>query len=693
MEPKQHCPNCNRALDDQALQGLCPDCLLKAGWPTGAEGDGSPDQRFALPTLEELAGLFPHLEILALIGRGGMGAVFKARQPRLDRLVALKILPLKEDADPGFAERFAREAQALAKLNHRHIVAVHDYGQVQGFHYFVMEYVDGPNLRQVQQAGTLSPGEALGIIPQICEALQFAHDEGVVHRDIKPENVLLDKQGCIKIADFGLAKIMGTERSNFTLTEPNHVMGTPHYMAPEQVEHPSDVDHRADIYSLGVVFYELLTGELPLGKFQPPSHKVQVDVRLDEVVLKTLAKEPERRYQHAADVKTEVQLITDHPAAERVAEPDDAEQQAIQVSARQRLRRPCALLITVAIINLGLWTWVVASNLIWPEGALALGRVKFSGTLQMLQSVFLGDTLSLLIAIGAWRMRRLGSYPLAVATALLAMVTPPAFVLGAPLGIWILVILCQREVRRAFQQSRCQVPVALRSLRMMRGIARALGSFCMLLMVPFILDKGLPPILQQTGANQLFMAAGFFMILGSITGWWREGTGALLIGLGWTVFQIAQNRIDVSPFHLVNLWLVSAILYCLYWWATQGRRTMRIVLPTLGLGLLLVLGRLFCPSNILLSGIVKGSQNGLPIENAQVYLLDSPGQAPGESPSARSKTQGRYRLLVGWYDKDKRLLVRAPGFESLSRSLPSRAWGERQLNLEIRLQRAAKTGQ
>ncbi len=226
MEPKKNCPNCNKPLDDQALQGLCPDCLLKAGWPTATEAESS-GEGFSPPPLEELVQLFPKLEILELIGRGGMGAVFKARQPRLDRVVALKILPLKKDSDPGFAARFAREAQALAKLNHRNIVGVHDYGQVEGFHYFVMEYVDGLNLRQVQQAGTLAPGEALGIIPQICEALQFAHNAGVVHRDIKPENVLLDQKGQIKIADFGLAKIMGKERSNFTLTEPNHVMGTP----------------------------------------------------------------------------------------------------------------------------------------------------------------------------------------------------------------------------------------------------------------------------------------------------------------------------------------------------------------------------------------------------------------------------------------------------------------------------------
>ncbi|MCX5677435.1 MAG: protein kinase, partial [Planctomycetota bacterium] len=143
----------------------------------------------------------------------------------------------------------------------------------------------------------------------ICEALQYAHEEGIVHRDIKPENILLDKKGRVKIADFGLAKLLGRGPADFTLTQPQQVMGTPHYMAPEQLEHPAEVDQRADIYSLGVVFYEMLTGELPLGRFAPPSQKVQVDVRLDEVVLKTLEKEPGRRYQQASQVRTDVETI------------------------------------------------------------------------------------------------------------------------------------------------------------------------------------------------------------------------------------------------------------------------------------------------------------------------------------------------------------------------------------------------
>jgi len=312
METQKICPNCRKPLPPDVPLGLCPECLIKSGFPTGTEPGVSSEaagERFVPPTVEEIAQLFPQLEILGFIGKGGMGAVYKARQPALDRFVALKVLPPAVAGDPGFAERFNREARALARLNHPNIVAVHDFGQAGTLHYLVMEFVDGANLREVEHAGRLSPEQALAIVPQICEALQFAHNEGIVHRDIKPENLLMDKKGRVKITDFGIAKIVGVTTGKVSLTGVKDVVGTPHYMAPEQIEKPLTVDHRADIYSLGVVFYEMLTGELPLGKFQPPSKKVQIDVRLDEVVLQALEKEPEHRYQHASQVKTAVETI------------------------------------------------------------------------------------------------------------------------------------------------------------------------------------------------------------------------------------------------------------------------------------------------------------------------------------------------------------------------------------------------
>ena len=301
------------------LAGLCPACLFKQG--AAADTVVPPETApFQPPSVEEVGRLFPQLEIIALIGKGGMGAVYQARQPALDRIVALKILPPQTAGGPGFVERFNREARALAKLNHPNIVGVYEFGQAGGLPYFIMEYVDGLNLRELERAGKLSSREALQIVPQICEALQFAHDEGIVHRDIKPENILLDKKGRVKIADFGIAKILGNT-AEVDLTGTQSAIGTPHYMAPEQMEKPTTVDHRADIFSLGVVFYEMLTGELPLGKFAPPSsRKIEVDVRLDDVVLRALEKDPERRYQHASQVKTAVDTIVGSAAPPPPAE-------------------------------------------------------------------------------------------------------------------------------------------------------------------------------------------------------------------------------------------------------------------------------------------------------------------------------------------------------------------------------------
>jgi len=305
------CPQCLTSIPPDAPQGLCPHCvLLGAMMSTDA---GKPVSRNEPPELNALREAFPHLDILGLVGRGGMGFVYKARQAKLDRVVALKLLPMELSADPHFAERFNREARALARLSHPSIVSVYDFGVSGGFCYLLMEYVDGVNLRQAMQAGRFSQREALAIVPKICEAIQFAHEQGVLHRDIKPENILLDGQGRVKIADFGIAKLIGDDAPDLTLTQIGVRLGTPAYMAPEQIEKPGEVDHRADIYSLGVVFYELLTNELPLGRFAPPSAKAELDTRLDDIVMRALAKERELRQQSADEMRTDVETVVSTP--------------------------------------------------------------------------------------------------------------------------------------------------------------------------------------------------------------------------------------------------------------------------------------------------------------------------------------------------------------------------------------------
>jgi len=250
--------------------GLDPVKLLRQGAAEDTFADDS-FGGFTPPTPTELADIFPRFEILELIGKGGMGAVYKIRQPELDRIVALKILHPEISDTEAFSIRFTREAKALAKLNHPGIVTIHESGHEGGFYYFLMEFVDGVNLRQLLENGRISPREAMAIVPQICDALQFAHDQGIVHRDIKPENLLLDRLGRVKVADFGIAKLIGSDdpdatplRSEGTMfTDGGDIVGTPQYMAPEQGSQPSEVDHRADIFALGVVFYQMLTGELP----------------------------------------------------------------------------------------------------------------------------------------------------------------------------------------------------------------------------------------------------------------------------------------------------------------------------------------------------------------------------------------------------------------------------------------------
>ncbi len=195
----------------------------------------------------------------------------------------------------------------LARLSHPNIVTVFDTGMAGPFAYLMMEYVDGVNLRQAMKAGRFTPVDALSLVQDVCAALKFAHEKGILHRDIKPENILIDSRGQVKIADFGIAKLVGeNDREQLTLTQRGFVLGSPHYMAPEQLESPGDVDQRADIYSLGVVLYELLTGELPLGRFAPPSKKSAVNARIDEIVMRTLERERELRFQTFGEVRTQV---------------------------------------------------------------------------------------------------------------------------------------------------------------------------------------------------------------------------------------------------------------------------------------------------------------------------------------------------------------------------------------------------
>ena len=319
MPETLRCPECGSGLPADAPEGLCPECLLKAAIqgesePAKDRARRRPILLLAPPRLHPGRKTSPRTSRnwkssncwaragwawSTRPGRSGSTASWPSRSCRRSS-VGIRPSPSGSLAKPGPWPGSPIPASSAFTTSAR----------AAGCSIILMEFVDGLNLRGLLREGRLKPEEALRIVPQICEALQYAHEEGIVHRDIKPENILLDRRGNVKIADFGLAKLLGTMTSDSALTGSRQVIGTLRYMAPEQMERPLEVDHRADIYSLGVVFYEMLTGELPLGRFAPPSKKVQVDVRLDEVVFRALEKEPERRYQHVSEVKTEVESLS-----------------------------------------------------------------------------------------------------------------------------------------------------------------------------------------------------------------------------------------------------------------------------------------------------------------------------------------------------------------------------------------------
>jgi serine/threonine protein kinase/formylglycine-generating enzyme required for sulfatase activity len=220
--------------------------------------------------------------------------------------VAIKLLPLEISVDQDFGDRFVREARAMARLNHPNIITVHDFGTTsEGHLYFVMEYVEGANLADVIHQTGLDGDQALSIVEQCCTALAYAHGKGIVHRDIKPANVMIDTESHVKVADFGLARLIDPSAEQFGHTMTGTVMGTPDYMAPEQMK-GMNVDHRADIYSLGVMVYEMLCREVPRGIFHPPSQRTGCDQRIDQIVTRAMQQAPEHRYQSTQEMKADV---------------------------------------------------------------------------------------------------------------------------------------------------------------------------------------------------------------------------------------------------------------------------------------------------------------------------------------------------------------------------------------------------
>ncbi len=303
------------------IRGLNPGELFARGMQTvKMSGVGSGGGPWTPPRIDEMTRLFPGYEILTLLGHGGMGAVYKARQISLDRIVAIKLLPLQIGRDREFTERFTREAQTMARLHHPNLVALYNFGQTpEGHLFFVMEYVEGATLHDLAHTRALTPARVIRIMGQVCEGLASAHREGVVHRDIKPPNILVDVHGVAKVADFGLARSTKAN-SGQTLTIRGMVVGTLDYMAPEQ-RRGERVDQNADIYALGVVLYEALTGQLPRGVFPPVSQLIGTPHAIDEIISRAMQQDPAKRFQSAMELKLALDTAPLHAAAVRHAPP------------------------------------------------------------------------------------------------------------------------------------------------------------------------------------------------------------------------------------------------------------------------------------------------------------------------------------------------------------------------------------
>ena len=259
---------------------------------------------FVAPEAADLAPLFPGYELQGLIATGGMGAVYCALQKSLDRTVALKILPMEFSQDAAYCAGFEAEAKAMARLNHPNLIGVFDFGSVNGMLFIIMEFVPGKSIYHSANGIALDQTEVIRLVSGICSGLAHAHENGIIHRDIKPSNILLDLNAQPKIGDFGLARPVDRK-----VEDGEEIFGTPHYTAPEVVDSPHSVDYRADIFSVGVMLHELLTGKLPAHDPRSASMIARCDPRFDAIVKKATQPLPAARYSSAAEISKELQAI------------------------------------------------------------------------------------------------------------------------------------------------------------------------------------------------------------------------------------------------------------------------------------------------------------------------------------------------------------------------------------------------
>ena len=272
---------------------------------------------------ESRAQQIPGYQVLSKIGAGAMATVFKGKQLSLDRVVAIKVLPPRLSKNPEYVELFYKEGQAAAKLNHPNIVQAIDVGESHGYHYFVMEYVEGHTVYdEISRGKVFSESEALRMITQVARALEHAHDRGLIHRDVKPKNIMITPERVAKLADMGLARLTADKEA--AEAEAGRAFGTPYYISPEQIRGAKDIDFRTDIYSLGATLYHMLTGRVPFEgqtpvdvmqkhlkePLTPPDHlNTTLSAGVGEVVEVMMAKERRHRYSSTKDLISDLEAI------------------------------------------------------------------------------------------------------------------------------------------------------------------------------------------------------------------------------------------------------------------------------------------------------------------------------------------------------------------------------------------------
>jgi len=321
---------------------------------------------FIPPTLQELQTLFPGYTLSRFIAKGGMGAVYLGKQLSLDRPIAIKILPKEFGDDVNYRHSFEKEAKALARLNHPNLVGIHDFGDVQGMLYIIMEYAPGRSLYHTAHGHSAEEKDAALLVRDMCLGLEHAHEHGIIHRDITPTNVIIDECARPKIIDFGLARPVNDNRTE------KIVFGTPGYIAPEVLSTKNPVDQRSDIFSLGVILYELLVGKIPDTPYQLPSSVSDTDPRFDTVIRKSIDPLPQNRYSSAGEMARDLQYLIDHfddfPVVRSTPMIKDHQKPNIKKSSSTTKEvAPCSspkphpLTISAAIVTLGFGTFLALS--------------------------------------------------------------------------------------------------------------------------------------------------------------------------------------------------------------------------------------------------------------------------------------------------------------------------------------------